>query len=298
MTSSNGNIFHVMPQSHPTTDPVQFLAPVPFLICKAEWSAYRNFMPVLFSWSHQAMGPVRFDTAVHLWCDPIICWTPHGPRVMPVRAWYGPRTGISNVFHILRCPCGTRNGAIPHLYIHLRQLTQPEFIKILQGHFLWPYRAHTGPLQLPHGLFTGCLRSLDLYGACKHIMHALKLYETVREAKFFVWGPYRPREWTYNFCLKQPGNSPGTAHTGPGSVMWLRHYWPFVRGIHWSQVNSPHKGQWCKALMFSLRYLDICKYWCIKRSENNEKRCIPLCHTNCQMKPISKLWTNTQEASG
>ena len=21
------------------------------------------------------------------------------------------------------------------------------------------------------------------------------------------------------------------------------HYWPFVRGIHWSPVNSPHKGQ-------------------------------------------------------
>ena len=30
------------------------------------------------------------------------------------------------------------------------------------------------------------------------------------------------------------------------------HYWPFVRGIHWSTVNSLHKGQWCGALMFSL----------------------------------------------
>ena len=29
-------------------------------------------------------------------------------------------------------------------------------------------------------------------------------------------------------------------------------YWPFVRGIHWWPVNSPHKGQWCRALMFSL----------------------------------------------
>ena len=28
-------------------------------------------------------------------------------------------------------------------------------------------------------------------------------------------------------------------------------YWPFVRGIHWSPVNSPHKGQWCGALVFS-----------------------------------------------
>ena len=38
-------------------------------------------------------------------------------------------------------------------------------------------------------------------------------------------------------------------------VIKLKHcplYLPFVRGIHRSQVNSPHKGQWCGALMFSL----------------------------------------------
>ena len=30
------------------------------------------------------------------------------------------------------------------------------------------------------------------------------------------------------------------------------HYWPFMQGIHQSPVNSPHKGQWRRALMFSL----------------------------------------------
>ena len=29
-------------------------------------------------------------------------------------------------------------------------------------------------------------------------------------------------------------------------------YWPFVRGIHRSTMNSPHKIQWREALMFSL----------------------------------------------
>ena len=29
-------------------------------------------------------------------------------------------------------------------------------------------------------------------------------------------------------------------------------YWPFVRGIYRSPVNSPHKGQWRGTLMFSL----------------------------------------------
>ena len=29
-------------------------------------------------------------------------------------------------------------------------------------------------------------------------------------------------------------------------------HWPFMRGIHWSLVDSPHTGQWRGALMFSL----------------------------------------------
>ena len=42
-------------------------------------------------------------------------------------------------------------------------------------------------------------------------------------------------------------------------------YWPFARGIHRSLVNSPHKGQWCGALMFSL----ICAW--INGCVNNRK---------------------------
>ena len=43
------------------------------------------------------------------------------------------------------------------------------------------------------------------------------------------------------------------------SSSWWRHqmetfprYWPIVRGIHRSPVNSPHKGQWHGAWVFSL----------------------------------------------
>ena len=42
-------------------------------------------------------------------------------------------------------------------------------------------------------------------------------------------------------------------------------YWPFVRGIYQSPVNSPHKGQWRGALMFSL----ICA-WMIDWVNNRE----------------------------
>ena len=44
-------------------------------------------------------------------------------------------------------------------------------------------------------------------------------------------------------------------HGSHNDVIKWKHfprYWPFVRGIHRSPVNSPHKGQWRGALMFSL----------------------------------------------
>ena len=47
-------------------------------------------------------------------------------------------------------------------------------------------------------------------------------------------------------------------HTVPNThydvIKWKHfpRYWPFVRGIHRSPVNSPHKGQWRGALMFTL----------------------------------------------
>ena len=34
-------------------------------------------------------------------------------------------------------------------------------------------------------------------------------------------------------------------------------YWTFVRGIHRSPMNSPHKGQWRVALMFFLSVLEL-----------------------------------------
>ena len=53
-------------------------------------------------------------------------------------------------------------------------------------------------------------------------------------------------QWCMQHCLMMEKHD---------DVMKWKHfprYWPFVRGIHGSPMNSPHKGQWHWALMFPL----------------------------------------------
>ena len=61
-------------------------------------------------------------------------------------------------------------------------------------------------------------------------------------------------------------------------VMKWKHfprYWPYVRGIHRSPVNSPHKGRWRGALMFSLIFAWI-NSWINNRAAGDLRR--PLGH--------------------
>ena len=48
-------------------------------------------------------------------------------------------------------------------------------------------------------------------------------------------------------------------------------YWPFVRGSHRSLLNSPHRGQWCGALMFSL-VCDWTNDWANNRDAGDLRR--------------------------
>ena len=72
-------------------------------------------------------------------------------------------------------------------------------------------------------------------------------------------------------------------------------YWPFVRGIRRSNVNSPHKGQWRGALVFSL----ICTQ--INGRVNNREAGDLRCHrahynvTVMHTQGIHWLGTNTVE---
>ena len=56
------------------------------------------------------------------------------------------------------------------------------------------------------------------------------------------------------FHFPRHGGSKQAIHDDVIKWKHFPRYWPFVRGIHRSPVNSPHKGQWRGALMFSLIY--------------------------------------------
>ena len=58
--------------------------------------------------------------------------------------------------------------------------------------------------------------------------------------------------WFELFCISKIG--PRTSCSHDDVIKWKHfpRYWPFVREIHRSPVNFPHKGQWRGALMFYL----------------------------------------------
>ena len=66
-------------------------------------------------------------------------------------------------------------------------------------------------------------------------------------------------------------------------------YWPFARRIHWSPVNSPHKGQWRGALMFSVSHAWI-NGWINNREAGDLRRY----RTHCDVILMVKWFVSMQ----
>ena len=66
---------------------------------------------------------------------------------------------------------------------------------------------------------------------------------------------FRTHCWQPTYAMKvSQGNMPPRTGLSHDDVIKWKHflrYWPAVRGIPRSPVNSPHKGWWRRALMFS-----------------------------------------------
>ena len=110
-------------------------------------------------------------------------------------------------------------------------------------HVVWFARREDNNILIHHYQYYGCWcpGSSHKHGICSHYIDLV--------------------------CRKWPEIS-----TKQDVIKWKHFYWPFVRGIHRSPVNSPHKGQWRGALMFSL----ICVWindWVISRAAG-DLRCL------------------------
>ena len=66
-------------------------------------------------------------------------------------------------------------------------------------------------------------------------------------------------------------NEGGCLHDDVIKWKHFSRYWPFVRGIHRSPVNSPYRGQWRGAFMFSLIWAWINR-WVNNREADNLRR--------------------------
>ena len=87
------------------------------------------------------------------------------------------------------------------------------------------------------GLYSWIICTLTAHGTCTKRLRYEKERLTVNE----LWAYYI---MVFHCC----------DHSHDDVIKWKHflRYWPFVRGIHRSPVNSSHKGQWRGALMFSL----------------------------------------------
>ena len=94
------------------------------------------------------------------------------------------------------------------------------------------------------------------YAYCLQIIyHGEALINVIKEitsqtlrlsCSYLIIGAFWAGRITVNYGL------PRNVHDDAIKWKYSPRYWPFVRGIHRSPVNSPHKGQWRGALRFSL----------------------------------------------
>ena len=143
------------------------------------------------------------------------------------------------------------------------------YIKAVSGTCLWSFWQARAPVRFVIGRFWS---PPGWPNPCQNIDES-----PVCGQKWPNYGAHRESKFNISFAYLHSGDvlkSRWSLHVGVSrrvnhdDVMKWKHfprYWPFVRGIHRSPVNSPHKGQWRGALMFSL----ICVW--INSWANNRK---------------------------
>ena len=126
------------------------------------------------------------------------------------------------------------------LYVLRKLKFESELIKCWWQIFSWLQSNVWRPNIENMGKFIECPYKLNRCKACKRILNLW--YEDGITTCRQIYLPHFTTRWS---CVSKPHDD---------VIKWKHfpRYWPFVRGIHRPPVNSPHKGQWRGALMFTL----------------------------------------------
>ena len=110
---------------------------------------------------------------------------------------------------------------------------------------------YNGPLENVQWKLLNCLNSTQIFTMTSHERHGVSNH---RQPECLFNNLFRLTSQKKKHDITET-----VWRTPPLADTWWRHQmetfrccWPFVRGIHRSPVNSPYKGQWRRALMFSL----------------------------------------------
>ena len=114
-----------------------------------------------------------------------------------------------------------------------------------------------GPLDSPHKW-----PAIQECGKRFHVMASIMQYRVtlcrvVMRVDYVIiaWARFQQSHCYVNPNCTWSASRLYNTRSGHDDVITWKHfprYWPFGRGIHWSPVHSPHKGQWRGALMFPL----------------------------------------------
>ena len=127
--------------------------------------------------------------------------------------------------------------------MHTKRISLEIWITFMKSKYIFPF--HITRIQR---CMTGYWNLLFCKATSFHIYRILnKICIWLCFIKCFVWRKFSSRCDVFDDRFRV------MSRIHDDTIKWKHfpRYWPFVRGIHQSPVNSPHKGQWPGALMFS-----------------------------------------------
>ena len=135
------------------------------------------------------------------------------------------------------------------------------------------------------GIFLWCI-----VGFVRWVFHIYAQYHTAQATDSWNGG-WLVVTGNGSWCMGIKGDMSGSLCHHDDVIKWKHfpRYWPFVRGIHRSPVNSPYKGQWRRSLMFSL----ICA-WINDWVNNAEPGDLRRHHAHYDVTVMTLTWNNSE----